>query len=214
MDATHTPISVTQRLGQWVSELTLEAVPADVVAHLKLCLLDSIGCGLYGAAQRWGKIAGDVVVGFSGGGVSSLFGRAEKVSPPDAALANGTAVHGFEIDDAHVASSHHPGAVTLPAALAVAEAKTATGAEFLTALAAGYEVGLRVGVCAGVTHSTGGYQVTGTVGAIGAAAAAARVLRLPPLRSAHALSIGATQAAGLFSARAGAVTKAFHPRHA
>jgi aconitate decarboxylase len=210
MDVTRTPISVTPRLGQWVSELTLEAVPADVVAHLKVCLLDSIGCGLYGATQPWGRIAGDVAVGFSGGGVSSLFGRAEKVSPPDAALANGTAVHGFEIDDAHVASSHHPGAVTLPAALAVAEAKTASGAEFLTALAAGYEVGLRVGVCAGVTHSTSGYHVAGTVGPVGAAAAAARVLRLTPLRSAHALGIGATQAAGLYAARTGAMTKRFH----
>jgi aconitate decarboxylase len=210
MDAKPTPFSVTARLGQWVSELTLAAVPADVVAHLKLCVLDSIGCGLYGAAQRWGKIVGDVAVSFSGGGVSSLFGRAEKVSPPDAALANGTAVHGFEIDDAHVTSSHHPGAVTLPASLAVAEAKAVSGAEFLTALAAGYEIGLRVGVCAGVTHSTSGYHVVGTVGAVGAAAAAARVLRLAPLQSAHALGIGATQAAGLYAARTGAMTKRFH----
>jgi aconitate decarboxylase len=210
MDAKPTPVSVTPRLGQWVSELTLAAVPADVVGHLKLCVLDSIGCGLYGAAQRWGKIAGDVAVGFSGGGVSSLFGRAEKVSPPDAALANGTAVHGFEIDDAHVTSSHHPGAVTLPASLAVAEAKAVSGAEFLTALAAGYEIGLRVGVCAGVAHSTSGYHVVGTVGAVGAAAAAARVLRLAPLQSAHALAIGATQAAGLYAARTGAMAKRFH----
>jgi aconitate decarboxylase len=210
MDAKPTPVFVTPRLGQWVSELTLAAVPADVVAHLKLCVLDSIGCGLYGAAQRWGKIVGDVAVGFSGGGVSSLFGRAEKVSPPDAALANGTAVHGFEIDDAHVTSSHHPGAVTLPASLAVAEAKAVSGAEFLTALAAGYEIGLRVGVCAGVTHSTSGYHVVGTVGAVGAAAAAARVLRLAPLQAAHALAVGATQAAGLYAARTGAMAKRFH----
>jgi aconitate decarboxylase len=210
MDAKPTPVSVTPRLGQWVSELTLAAVPAAVVGHLKLCVLDSIGCGLYGAAQRWGKIAGDVAIGFSGGGVSSLFGRTEKVSPPDAALANGTAIHGFEIDDAHVTSSHHPGAVTLPAGLAVAEAKGVSGAEFLTALAAGYEIGLRVGVCAGVTHSTSGYHVTGTVGAIGAAAAAARVMRLPPLKAAHSLGIGATQAAGLYAARTGAMTKRFH----
>src|SRR5258708_38537050 len=114
MDATHTPISVTPRLGQWVSELTLEAVPADVVAHLKLCLLDSIGCGLYGAAQRWGKIAGDVVVGFSGGGGSPPFRRAEKIRPPGGPPANGPAVHGVAIDDAPMAPRPHPGARTLP----------------------------------------------------------------------------------------------------
>jgi 2-methylcitrate dehydratase PrpD len=132
------------------------------------------------------------------------------VSAPDAALANGTAIHGFEIDDAHVSSSLHPGAVTLPACLAVAEANGASGAEMLTALAAGYEIGLRVGICAGITHSTSGYHVTGTAGAVGAAGAAARLLGLSPLQTAHALGIGATQAAGLYAARLGAMTKRFH----
>jgi 2-methylcitrate dehydratase PrpD len=210
MDATAETAIVTPRLGQWVSGLTLEAVPANVAAHLKTCLLDSIGCGIYGATQPWGKIAADVMVGFGGGGVSSLFARAEKVSPADAALANGTAIHGFEIDDAHVSSSLHPGAVTLPASLAIAQARKNSGADLLTALAAGYEVGLRVGVCAGVTHSTSGYHVTGTAGAVGATAAAARALRLNPDQTAHALGLGATQAAGLYAARIGGMAKRFH----
>src|SRR5258708_39682352 len=108
MDATHTPISVTPRLGQWVSELTLEAVPADVVAHLKLCLLDSIGCGLYGAAQRWGKIAGDVVVGFSGGGAASLFGAPEKGSPPAGPPAPGPAAPSCPSANAPAAAAAPP----------------------------------------------------------------------------------------------------------
>jgi aconitate decarboxylase len=203
-------IVVTPRLGQWVSELTLSSVPDEIVAHLKTCLLDSLGCGLFGAAQPWGVISSDVAISFSGGGASSLFARAEKVSPPDAALANGTAIHGFEIDDAHVSSSLHPGAVTVPACLALAEARAASGAEFLVAMAAGYEAGIRVGICAGVTHSTSGFHVTGTVGVFSAAAAAARLLRLSQLRCSHALGIGATQASGLYSARLGAMTKRFH----
>jgi 2-methylcitrate dehydratase PrpD len=204
------PSPVTPQLGQWVSGLELAAIPADVLSHLRLCLLDSIGCGLFGAMQPWGRIAGDVAAGLSRGGTASLLARGEKVSPADAALANGTAIHGFEIDDAHVTSSLHPGAVALPACLALAEAHGAPGGEFLAALAAGYEAGLRVGVCAGIAHSTSGYHVTGTVGAVGAAAAAARLLRLTPLQSAHALGIGATQAAGLYAARTGAMTKRFH----
>jgi aconitate decarboxylase len=202
--------AVTPQLGCWVSGLALSSIPGDVLSHLKLCMLDSIGCGLFGAIQPWGKIAGDVAVSFSAGGRASLFARAEKVSPPDAALANGTAIHGFEIDDAHVTSSLHPGAVTLPAVLAIGEACHASGAEVLTALAAGYEAGLRVGVCAGLSHSTSGYHVTGTAGALAAAAAAARLLKLSPLQTAHALGIGATQAAGLYAARTGAMTKRLH----
>jgi aconitate decarboxylase len=209
MDA-NASTAVTPALGKWVSGLTLDNVPQDVADHLKTCLLDSLGCGLFGAAQPWGVIAGNVAVAMSGGGASSLFARAETVSPGDAAMANGTAIHGFELDDAHVSSSLHPGAVTVPAALAVAEARDASGADLLVALAAGYEVGLRVGICAGVSHSTSGYHVTGTVGTFGAAAAAARLLRLSPSQTAHALGIGGTQAAGLYSARTGAMTKRFH----
>src|SRR5215470_4144503 len=205
-----TPVAVTAKLGEWTSGLTLAAVPADVLAQLKQCLLDSIGCGLYGARRRWGAIAADVALGFSAGGSASLFARIEKASPSDAALANGTAIHGFEIDDAHVTSSLHPGAVTLPAALALGETRAASGSDLLAALAAGYEIGLRVGVCAGVSHSTSGYHVTGTAGAVGAAAAAACMLRLEPLACAHALGLGATQAAGLYAARLGAMAKRFH----
>jgi 2-methylcitrate dehydratase PrpD len=210
MDAKPDSVGVTTELGRWASELTLAAVPPDVIAHLKTCLLDSIGCGLFGAVQPWGRIAADVAIGFSGGGRSSLFSRSAKVSPADAALANGTAIHGFEIDDAHVASSLHPGAIASPASLATAEVQSGSGEDLLTALAAGYEIGLRVGVCAGVSHSTSGYHVTGTAGAVGAAAAAARALNLPPAQFAHALGIGATQAAGLYAARLGAMTKRFH----
>src|SRR5579862_920521 len=144
MDAKPDPATVTQQLGHWVSELALPAVPGDVLSHLKLCLLDSIGCGLFGAVQPWGRIAGDVAESLSSGGTASLFARIGKVSPADAALANGTAIHGFEIDDTHLTSSLHPGAVTLPAVLAIGEARGAPGAEVLAALAAGYEVGLRV----------------------------------------------------------------------
>ncbi len=175
-----------------------------------MCLLDSIGCGLFGALQPWGRTVADVAINLSGGGRASLIARKEKVSPADAALANGTAIHGFELDDAHVGSSLHPGSVALPASLAIAEGEGASGEQFLTALAAGYEVGLRLGVCAGVAHSTSGYHVTGTVGAVGGAAAAARALSLSPEQFAHALGIGATQAAGLYVARLGSMTKRFH----
>src|ERR1044071_3888880 len=150
--------SVTPALGRWVAELGLSPVPVEAVAQIKRCLLDSIGCGIFGALQPWGRIAADVAIGFSEGGACSLFARGKSVSPPDAALANGTAIHGFEIDDAHVSSSLHPGAVTLPAALAAAQTRNASGAELLIALIAGYEVGLRVGICAGISHSTSGYH--------------------------------------------------------
>src|SRR5436305_15305307 len=104
MDATSTT-AVVPKLGRWVSGLKFTDIPPDVVSHIKACLLDSLGCSLFGAAQPWGVFASHVAVAMSGGGASSLFVRPEKVSPADPALANGTAIHVFELDHAHVWSS-------------------------------------------------------------------------------------------------------------
>lgn len=208
------PVAVTAGLGRWVADVTLAAVPGEVVAQIKRCLLDALGCGFYGIAQPWSRIAADTAIELSGGGASSLLGRAEKVGPGDAAMANGTAVHGFELDDLHAAGMCHPGAVTIPACLAVAEARGSTGEHLIAALVAGYEAGIRVGICAGVSHGTSGYHGTGTIGALCSSAAVARLLRLDARATTHALGIGATQAAGLYAARKGAMAKRLHAGHA
>lgn len=212
--ASTAPYPATRELAAWVADLTFEVVPGAVVEHLKSCVLDALGCGLFGARQPWGVIASDMAVTLSGGGPASLFGRRDRASVADAALANGTAVHGFELDDAHTASSLHPGAVVVPAVLALAQARAISGKEMLTAVAAGYETGLRLGNCAGVGHSTSGFHVTGTVGSVAAAAGAARAICLPAEAAAHALGVGATQASGLYCARFGAMTKRLHAGHA
>ncbi|MGH8617590.1 MAG: MmgE/PrpD family protein [Burkholderiales bacterium] len=211
MDTTTTTPAATACLGDWVSRLRYEHIPAAVIAHIKWCLLDGLGCGLYGARQPWGVKCTDYARQQSPDGPSSLWGSPWRSGPADAALANGTAVHGFEIDDVHLRSLIHPGAVTIPAALAVAEARHSSGRVFLSSLVAGYEVGLRVGVCAGIPHQLRGYHPTGTVGSVGAAAAVANLLQLAPSAATDALAIGATQASGLYAAvRTGAMVKRLH----
>lgn len=203
-------IPVTRELGRWVGELRYSDVPDEVIAHAKTCLLDALGCGLFGSAQVWSQIAADVAAEASGGRGALLLGRADTASPADAALANGTAIHGYEIDDVHVSSSYHPASVSVPAALAILGARGGSGRDLLLALVAGYEIGIRTGICAGTTHSTSGFHVTGTVGPVGAGATAAKALGLDAERSTHAIAIGATQASGLYSARIGAMAKRFH----
>jgi aconitate decarboxylase len=209
--AAETAAGATARFGDWTSRLRFEAIPLEVIEHAKLCLLDGVGCALYGSTQPWGRIAAQVAVDLSGGGPSSLWGHAGTASAADAALVNGTATHGFEIDDIHVRSLMHPGAVTIPAALALAESRATSGRQLLTAVVAGYEVGLRAGTCAGIPHCMRGFHPTGTAGCPGAAAAAANLIGLTPEQATHAIAIGATQAAGLYSAvRTGAMTKRMH----
>ena len=203
-------LGATARFGAWASALRFEAIPPEVIEHAKLCLLDGLGCALYGSTQAWGRIAAEVAQETSAG-QSTLWGHAETAGVADAALVNGTAALGFEIDDVHVRSLMHPGAVTLPAALALGERERVSGKALLTAIVAGYEIGLRTGICAGIAHCLDGFHPTGTAGCPGAAAAAANILRLSPVQAMHAIAIAATQAAGLYSAvRTGAMTKRMH----
>ena len=201
---------VTARCGAWASALTFDTIPQEVIAHAKLCLLDGLGCALYGATQPWGRIAAQTAVEMSGGR-ATLWGHTQTAGVSDAALVNGTAAHGFEIDDVHVRSLMHPGAATIPAALALAEMKGASGRQLLAAIVAGYEIGLRTGICAGIPHCIRGFHPTGTAGCPGAAAAGANILELAPEQATHAIAIATTQAAGLYSAvRTGAMTKRMH----
>ena len=201
---------VTRMLGDWIAGLNFDDIPAASIAHARRCLLDAIGCGLYGGQQEWGRIAASVARDFSGGGPSGLWGHGDSAGPADAAMVNGTAVHGFEIDDVHVESIFHPGAVTIPAVLAVAEARGKSGEEVLTAIVAGYEIGIRMGIAAGIAHKMKGYHVTATNGCFAAAAAIANLIGLTGESATDALGITATEASGLYSARKGAMTKRFH----
>ncbi|SFZ82499.1 2-methylcitrate dehydratase PrpD [Devosia enhydra] len=204
---------ITAALGSWIAELDAGDVPSVIRDHLKLCLLDTLGCGLFGALQPWGRITASVA-SESAQGDCRLWGFGETSGAVAAALANGTAVHGFELDDVHLSGQIHPGSVTVPAALALGEMTGATGAELLTALAAGYETGIRLGVAAGRGHGLSGFHPTGTLGAVAAAASAARLLGLDADAATATLALGATQASGLYAARTGGMAKRFHAGHA
>ena len=84
-------------------------------------------------------------------------------------------IHSFEIDDVHYASRSHPGSVTVPVALALAESgKGLSGSELIAGLAVGYELLARVGAAQGISSFNRGWHPTGTAGVFAAAATASR----------------------------------------
>jgi len=201
----------TRELARFAAELTYEKLPAPVIEHIKLCLLDTFGCGLFGSTLPWAGIVAGFARELGGKRESTVWGHHFKVSAPNAALANGTAVHSFELDDLHKTSIVHPGAIAVTPALALAEhTGNCDGKEFLTAVVAGYEVAIRVGMSVGTSHLQRGFHPTGTNGTFGAGAAAGRILRLNPDKMTHALGIAGTQAAGLMAAQYSAMVKRMH----
>ena len=201
----------TRRIAEFVSGLSYDRIPAEVRERIKLLILDSLGCAIYGAALEWCRILRETCTALDATRTTSVWGTDRRLSSPHAALVNGTQVQGFELDDVHRQAVLHVGAVTLPALMAVAESHAElSGQELLAAAVAGYEIGPRVGRCMGQEHIGQGWHSGATVGVFSAAAGAARGLRLSVEETVHALGIAGTQSAGLMAAQYGAMVKRMH----
>jgi len=204
--------SPTQALANYVSGLSYRSIPPEVIAHIKLCLVDSLGCALFGSTLPWGKIITSFAKEMGKGKGALIWGDGTEVPSTSAPLANGTLIHSFEMDDLHRVGVIHPGAEAIPAADAlVRRAGNVDGKRFLTAVVAGYEVGCRVAMTGGASQLRRGFHPSATSGTFAAGAAAAKMLQLNPLKTLHALGIAGTQAAGLMAAQHASMVKRMHP---
>jgi 2-methylcitrate dehydratase PrpD len=205
----------TRTLAEFAASLRYDDIPPEVVAHAKLCLLDTLGCGLFGSTLPWARIVAETVHEIDDGRVAVLWGTPDTASAPGAALVNGTAIHAFELDDLHPRSIVHPGAVVVSAATAAAAHQgEVSGRELLTAVVAGYEVAARVGMSMGAAHLAQGWHPTGTHGTLGAAAGAGVMLGLTPDQLVHAIGTAGSQSSGLMSAQFSSMVKRLNAGHA
>ena len=207
--------SPSAALAAFAAGLRFDAIPSAVVRRTEDLFLDWYASALAGkgarpveAIERFARTMGP------GGGTSEVLISRRMTSPYFAAYVNAAASHFAEQDDVHNGSVFHPGAVVFPAALAVAQALGASGREFLAAVVAGYEVGIRVGEFFGRSHYRI-FHTTATAGTLAAAAATGRLLGLDAAAMLHAFGSAGTQAAGLWEfLRDAADSKQLHTAHA
>ena len=193
--------SPTQTLADYVSGLSYKKIPQAVISHTKLCIIDALGCALFGSTLPWGKIITSFTKEMGKGKGALIWGDGAEVPSTSAPLANGTLIHSFEMDDLHRVGVIHPGSEAIPAADAlVRHLGDVDGKRFLAAVAVGYEVGCRVGMTGGAAQLRRGFHPSATSGTFAAGAAAAKMLRLNAAKTVHALGIAGTQAAGLMAA--------------
>ena len=128
----------TAGLAEFIAGLRFEDIPGSVVERVKLLTLDAIGCGLLGAGMPWSERLRATLEQIEGPGDALVWGTDLRFSAPSAAMANGTSVHGFELDD--VSHGGHHGSVVLTAGLAIADHRGGvSGRELITAMVAGVE---------------------------------------------------------------------------
>lgn len=174
----------------FLHDLRFEDLPDDVVRFARRWLLDLTGTAAGGATMPVSRIIRDhAAAQFGPGGrrARMLFdGRV--VSPAGMALAGGMTIDALDGHDGHKLTKGHVGCGSFPAALALAEAEgRLDGAEFLTLVVLGYEIGSRAGIA---LHRTAcDYHTSGAWIAVTAAALGARVLGLDRARSREAIGI-------------------------
>ncbi|MCC3358940.1 MmgE/PrpD family protein [Bacillus sp. REN16] len=186
----------TFELATFASTLKYEDIPEEVITKAKYLLLDYLGAMVPGNQEEMAKILYRFVNKVTGPAESSLIGMDIKVGAQWAALYNGAVGHLIDMDDIHWGSVTHAGVCIWSSALAMAEKTNASGKELLTAAIAGYEVALRIGLAVQPDHYVRGFNPSGTIMTFGAAAVAARLLKLDPLKTTHALGMAAVMVAG------------------
>ena len=203
----------TRELARWIARLRYADLPARTKDTMRVALLDTLGCGVYGHSTPWARMLLQWArAGAPARGEATVWGEtAPSLRAADAALVNGTATHAFELDDYHNAKLH-AGAVVIPAALALAEKLDANGERLLTAISAGYEVMIRSSLAMNPSATRlRGWHITGVCGPFGAAAACAVLLGLNEEQSAWALGLAGTQGSGVWAFNAdGTMSKRFH----
>ncbi|HEX6109257.1 MAG TPA: MmgE/PrpD family protein [Ktedonobacteraceae bacterium] len=205
----------TADLARFCAQLQNEDLSPTVRERVRYLLLDHLAVTLRGSTLPSSlavyQMLEQMAIGSTG--IATIFGRQERAEASWAALANGVASHGLEMDDVENCSSLHPGVVVFPAALGLAEQIGSTPADFYAAVAAGYEVTLRIGAALNPASAyERGFHPTAVCGTFGAAAASARLLRLAPEQTNMALGIAGSMAAGSMAyLHEGAWTKRLHP---
>lgn len=180
-----------------LARLTPQNVPASALAQAKWCFLDTLGCGLFGSAQRWSRLLAAEILDEGATARCTVLGAAHRAAAPGAALCNGTASHGFELDDLLDEAIVHPGAIIVPAALAAAEASNASGVDVVLGIVAGYETMDRVGLALGMEPAHRGFHKTSLAGPLGAAVAAGVVMKLSAVQLNSAIGLACSTASGI-----------------
>jgi 2-methylcitrate dehydratase PrpD len=215
MDLPVTVTGPTRQLADFASALRLADVDAVARHAARRHVIDTLACIINGAGQEATlSVQKALTAAGVGAGPVSMAGFAEQFDALSAAYLGGTAAHGLELDDGFRAGSVHPGAVVVPAALALAAQRGLTGAELLTAIIAGYEAACRIAAAAHPRSRWRGFHNTSTAGVFGAAVAAARLLGMSADDTEAAMGIAASSAAGIFTFLAGGDVKRIHPGHA
>jgi hypothetical protein len=172
-------MSLSREFAAFVANLAYEDLPPEVVDRAKGVTLQALSSALVAhdmpASRQALAMMQEEETG--GGGAATVLCTGSRLTKAGAAFVNAETIFaGGKWDTFRMLT--HPGIAILPAALVTAEVKGASGREFLTAVAAAYEVMERMAAEFIPTVMSRGFHAGPVFGIFGAAVAAAKLQRL------------------------------------
>ena len=193
-------MALRETLADFIKGTSYDVFSDQVVQKAKWCVLDLIGVGIVGGIQKTSSFSLDLFSRETGPQEATVWGSGRKVPVQTAAFLNAVQGHAIDMDDGHRFANGHPGVVTIPAAVAIAEKEDLTGRELIEAVVVGYEMFIRLGTAANPDLLLRGFHTTATVGTFASVAAASKLLGLNHSQIENALSLAGLQSAGLLEA--------------
>ncbi|HTV44765.1 MAG TPA: MmgE/PrpD family protein [Stellaceae bacterium] len=169
-------MSLSREFARFVADLKFDDLPPEVVDRAKGVTLEALASALVAhdmpASRQALALMREEEAG--GGGVASVLGSGAKLTKAGAAFVNTETIFaGGKWDTFRMLT--HPGTAILPAALVAAEVAGSSGRDFLTAIAAGYEVMERMAAEFIPTVMSRGFHAGPVFSIFGAAIAAAKL---------------------------------------
>ena len=118
-------MSLSRKLVRSARAVTIDQLPPEVIAKVKIGLLDFLSCAFEARDLPWGCQA--IRMASAATGHATVLGTPVHTSPAEAAFANATLGHGLVREDMHTGAVSHLGVVIFPTLLALAQTQKASG---------------------------------------------------------------------------------------
>jgi len=192
-------LGVTRELSEWILKASYSDLPDETVEFTKGLLLKTLAAMAVGSRELLGKKIIKYVSGMGGLPEVGVVGAGFRTSAEVGAFANGVLAHAPEMEDVYFLPNNEAVGTCwmFPAVLTLGEKLLSSGKEIIEASVVSFEVAARLNLAGPGMGIPRGINTATYFGAPATAAAAARLLGLTVEQTQNALSIAATQTAGL-----------------
>lgn len=191
------------RLVAFAERARYENLSATTVHETKRHLIDTFASALGAYDEQVSVMSRAVAKRYRSDDMARVWGCDMVTTPEMAAFANGVMTRSLDISDTYLGRSRGHPSDMVPGLVAVAESVHADGKSLITAMVLAYDV--YCSFCKHVDINSGGWdQPVYTV--LGCVLGAAKLMRLSPDQTGHALSLALTPNLALAQARRGSLS--------